>query len=74
MLPAKVLVPLTTKLDVPVLLLMAGLLPLMLKLPTVSAFRRSKLALLMVKALAELPKVPDPLSTKVPALIVVAPP
>ena len=51
MLPAKVLVPLTTKLEVPAPFVMAAA-PLMLKLPTVRAFRRSKLALLMVKALA----------------------
>ena len=73
MLPAKVLVVFTSKLEVPAPFVMAAA-PLMLKLPTVRAFRRSKLALLMVKALAELPNVPDPLSTKVPALIVVAPP
>ena len=50
MLPAKVLVPVTSKLDVPVVLVMAGLVPLMLKLPTVMARCKFKVALLMVKA------------------------
>ena len=74
MLPAKVLVPLTTKLDVPVVLLMAGLVPLMLKLPTVMARCKSKVALLTVKALTLLPKVPVLVTAKVPALMVVLPP
>ena len=72
--PAKVLVPLTTKLELPVVLVIAGLVPLMLKLPTVRAFRRSKFALLMVKALTVLPKVPLLVTAKVPALMVVLPP
>ena len=78
MLPAKVLVPLTTKLDVPVLLLMAGLLPLMLKLPTVMARCKLRVALLIVSA-AEVtpalpPKLPVLVTVKVPALIVLLPP
>ena len=69
---AKVLVPVTSKLDVPVLV-MAGLLPLMLKLPTVRAFCKSKVALLMLKLLLLLPKVPAPLSSNVPPLMTVDP-
>jgi hypothetical protein len=73
MLPAKVLVPLTTKLELPVVLVMAGLVPLMLKLPTVRAFCKSKVALLMLKLLLLLPKVPAPLSSNVPPLMTVDP-
>ena len=77
MLPAKVLVPLTTKLDVPVLLVMAGLVPLMLKLPTVMARCKSKVALLIVSAVVVTPAVPPMLpvlvTVNVPAVIVVAP-
>ena len=77
MLPAKVLVPLTTKLDVPVLLVMAGLVPLMLKLPTVMARCKSKVALLMVSAVVVTPALPPMLpvlvTLKVPPLTVVAP-
>jgi hypothetical protein len=77
MLPAKVPMPLTTKLEVPVLLVMAGLLPLMLKLPTVMARCKSKVAPLIVSAVVVTPAVPPMLpvlvTAKVPAVIVVAP-
>ena len=74
---AKVLVPVTSKLDVPVLV-MAGLLPLMLKLPTVMARCKLRVALLIVSA-AEVtpalpPKLPVLVTVKVPALIVLLPP
>ena len=78
MLLAKVLVPLTIKLEVPVLLLMAGLVPLILSEPTVRARCRFKVALLIVKAVvvtpALPPKVPELVTVKVPALMVVEPP
>ena len=77
MLPAKVLVPLTIKLEVPVVLVMAGLVPLMLKLPTVRARCKSKVALLMVSAVVVTPALPPILpvlvTVKVPPLTVVAP-
>ena len=77
-LPAKVLVPLTTKLVVPVVLVIAGLVPLMLKLPTVMARCKLRVALLMVKAVLVTPAlppiVPVLVTVKVPALMVVAPP
>ena len=77
MLPAKVLVPLITKLELPVVLVMAGLVPLMLKLPTVMARCKFKVALLMVKAApvtpAAPPRLPVLVTVKVPALMVVAP-
>ena len=73
---AKVLVPVTSKLDVPVLV-MAGLLPFMLKLPMVMARCKLRIALVMVSA-AELtpalpPMLPVLVTVKVPALRVVAP-
>ena len=75
--PAKVLVPLTIKLEVPVVLVMAGLVPLMLKLPTVRARCKFKVAPLIVSAALVTPKLPPMLpllvTVKVPALIVVAP-
>ncbi len=71
-LPTKVLAPLTIKLDVPALVMTA--LPLIFKLPTVMALCKFKLALLIVSALPLLPKVPLLLTTKVPALTIVAPP
>ena len=78
MLPAKVLVPLTTKLEVPVLLVMAALLPLITSEPTVMARCKSKLALLIVRAVLVAPALPPMLpvlaTVKVPALMVVAPP
>ena len=75
---AKILVVLTVKLEVPVLLIMAGLVPLILSEPTVRAlFCKSSLALLVspliVRALVVLPNEPLPLKAKVPALIVVVP-
>jgi hypothetical protein len=77
MLPAKVLLPLTTKLEVPVVLLMAGLVPLMLKLPTVMARCKSRVALLIVSAVVVTPPLPPMLpllvTVKVPPLMVVAP-
>ena len=73
---AKVLVPVTSKLDVPVLV-MAGLVPLMLKLPTVMARCKLRVALVIVSA-AEVtpalpPKLPVLVTVKVPALIVLLP-
>lgn len=77
MLPAKVLVPLTTKLEAPVVLVMAGLVPLMLKLPTVMARCKLSVALLIVSAVVVTPALPPMLpvlvTVKVPALMVVAP-
>ena len=77
MLPASVLAPLTIKLEVPVLLFIAGLVPLMLKLPTVRARCKFKVALLIVSAALVTPKLPPMLpllvTVKVPALMVVAP-
>ncbi len=77
MLPAKVLVPLTTKLEVPVVLVMAGLVPLMLKLPTVMARCKLRVALLIVSAAVVTPALPPRLpvlvTVNVPALMVVAP-
>ena len=74
---ARVLVPVTSKLDVPVLV-MAGLVPLMLKLPTVMARCKLRVALVIVSA-AEVtpalpPKLPVLVTVKVPALIVLLPP
>ena len=74
MLLAIVAVPLTTKLEVPLALVIAGLVPLMLNEPIVSAFCISTVALLMVSKLLVLPKVPLPVTRKVPAFTVVAPP
>ena len=78
MLPASVLMPVTVKLEVPVLLVMAGLVPLMLKLPTVMARCKSRVALLTVSAVVVTPAVPPMLpvlvTVKVPALMVVLPP
>ena len=74
---AKVLVPVTSKLEVPVLV-MAGLVPLMLKLPTVMARCKFKVALLIVNVAlvtpALPPKLPVVVTVKVPALIVLLPP
>ena len=75
--PDKVLVPVTSRLDVPVLV-MAGLLPLMLKLPTVMARCKLSVAPVMVNAVLVTPAVPPKLpllvTVKVPALMVVDPP
>ena len=65
--------PLTAKLEVPVVLVIAGLVPDILNEPIVSAFCRSSVALLIVNKLLVLPKVPLPVTVKVPALTVVAP-
>jgi hypothetical protein len=77
-LPDKLLSPLTVKLEVPLLLVMAGLLPLMLKLPTVMARCKLRVALVMVNAVLVTPEVPPKLpllvTVKVPALMVVDPP
>ena len=72
---ANVLVPDTVRLDVPVELVIVGLVPLITKLPTVKALvRRSRVALLSVSKELVLPKVPLPETAKVPALTVVVPP
>ena len=73
MLLAKVLVPLTTRLDVPVVLVMAGLVPLMLSEPMVKARCKSRVALVIVSKLELLPKVPVLVSAKVPPVILVDP-
>jgi hypothetical protein len=73
MLLAKVLVPLTMRLELPVVLVIAGLVPLILSEPTVRARCKSKVALLIVSKLNALPSVPVLVSTKAPALTVVAP-
>ena len=74
---AKVLVPLTTKLEGPVVLVMAGLVPLILSEPTVRARCKSRVALLIVKAAVVIPPLPPKLPVlaifKVPALMLVAP-
>ena len=74
----RVLVPLTTRLEVPVVLVMAGLVPLILSEPTVRARCKSRVALLIVKAAVVTPllppKVPELVTVKVPALMVVEPP
>ena len=71
--PIKVLVPLTTKLEVPVLLVIV-LAPVMDSEPTVTARCKSKLAAVMVSKLVALPRVPVLVTAKIPPLIVVAPP
>ena len=74
MLLAKVLVPLTTKLEVPVVLVMAGLVPLILSEPTVRARCKSRVAPVMVSKLELFPKVPVLVTFKVPPVILVEPP
>ena len=78
MLLAKVLIPLTIRIDVPVVLVMAGLVPLILSEPTVRARCKSRVALVIVKAVVVTPllppKVPELVTVKVPPLIVVDPP
>jgi hypothetical protein len=72
---ASVLVPDTTRLDVPVEFVIEGLVPLILRLPTVKALLcRSKLALLSVSNELVLPRVPVLVRAKIPPLTVVAPP
>jgi hypothetical protein len=58
---ASVLAPVTVRLDVPVEFVIAGLVPFMTKLPTVSALLcRSSVALLRVSNELVLPKLPLP--------------
>ena len=77
--PAKVLVPVTVKLELPVLLTMLAPVPPIVSEPTVTPVCKSKVALvapdivLIDSEFAELPRVPEPLTTKVPALMVVPP-
>ena len=72
---ASVLVPVTVRLDVPVEFVIAGLVPFIIRLPTVRAFvRRSRVALLSVSNELVLPRVPVLVSASVPPLTVVAPP
>ena len=72
---ASVLVPDTVRLEVPVEFVIAGLVPLMLRLPTVSArLCKSNEPLLNVRRETLLPNVPELVSASVPALTVVAPP
>ena len=75
--PAKVLVPLTTKLEVPVVLVMAGLVPLMLKLPTVIARCKLRVALVILSAVVVTPTLPPMLpvlvTVSVPPLMAVVP-
>ena len=72
---ASVLVPATVRLDVPVEFVIAGLVPFITKLPTVSALLcRSSVALLSVSNELVLPRVPVLVSASVPPLTVVAPP
>ena len=66
--------PFTVRLDVPVLLVILGFVPLISSEPTVTPTCRSTVALLIVNRLPVLPSVPEPLTAKVPALTVVAPP
>ena len=72
--PAKEAVPPTVKVEVPVLLVMV-LPEAITRLPTVKLFCRSRMAVLLkVRLLVVAPKVPEPLTVAVPALIVVLPP
>ena len=74
---AKTLVALTIRIDVPVVLVMAGLVPLILSEPTVRARCKSKVALVIVKAAVVTPplppKLPELVTVKVPSLMVVEP-
>ena len=74
---AKALVALTIRIDVPVVLVMAGLVPLILSEPTVRARCKSKVALVIVKAAVVTPplppKLPELVTVKVPSLMVVEP-
>ena len=72
---AKVLVLLTVKLVPVTLLVIVGVAPLIIKEPTVRVLaRRSRVVpLLIVSKLNSLPSVPVLVSTKAPALMVVAP-
>ena len=75
MLLAKVLVPVTDKLEVPLVLVMDGVVPLMLSEPTVKAICKSNTPLvpLITKALVVAPKLLVLRTFKVPALMVVPP-
>ena len=75
MLLAKVLVPVTDKLEVPLVLVMDGVVPLMLSEPTVNAICKSNTPLvpLITKALVVAPKLLVLRTFKVPALMVVPP-
>ena len=64
----------TVRLEVPVLFVILGLVPVIDSEPIVTVVCRSTVALLIVKRLAVLPSVPVLLIAKVPALTVVAPP
>ena len=71
--PAKVLVVLTTKLEVPELLVIA-LVPLIAKELTVNALPcKSRVALVIVNKVAVLPKVPVLVNAKVPPVMEVGP-
>ena len=71
---AKVLAPLTVRLlNVAVLFVMLGFVPLINKEPTVTPVCRSTVALVIVNELVVLPILPEPLTTQVPALTVVPP-
>ena len=77
---ASVLTPLTTKLDVPALFVIAGLAPLITKLPTCNPVCRSSVAPVIVSAFPTLPTLDPLFTTNVPAftavlaLYVLAPP
>ena len=75
MLLAKVLVPVTDKLEVPLVLVTNGVVPLMLSEPTVKAICKSNTPLvpLITKALVVAPKLLVLSTFKVPALMVVPP-
>jgi hypothetical protein len=73
MLLAKVLVPFTVRLEVPMLFVMLGFVPLIDNEPTVTPVCKSTVALAMVNELVVLPRVPEPLTVKTPALTVVPP-
>ena len=71
--PAKVLVVLTTKLEVPEVLVIA-LVPLIASELTVKALPcKSKVALVIVNKVAALPKVPVLVNARVPPVMVVGP-
>ena len=74
---AKALVALTIRIDVPVVLVMAGLVPLILSEPTVRARCKSKVTLVIYKAAVVTPplppKLPELVTVKVPSLMVVEP-
>ena len=72
--PAKVLEPLTIKLEVLMLLMIDGPTPFITKLPTVKDFPlKSKVEPLIVSRAELLPKAAELVSARVPPLIVVPP-